>query len=878
MRRYDMRKLFSILAIAAIALSLLPSAVFADASTKYKVGDKIVFGNSIEGTIQSIDLKTNKAVMKATIEAPIYLDDLKTTVKTNWQATTKGFTTKDNLFDATVTGSQVTTKCNGKTMSWTPVLTVGDTAIAPEAAYIDFDHLNPNYGTNTITWKYGDVAYRYLRQIEGVLMDYYVFDKAPAGDIVITEQVSKTAGYAYDRPAYAHDANGKQIKIIVEGNSKIVKLADLADVKYPITIDPTNTYYTSASDGYGTVQSNGANICAAFDSAHDSVSSTSSDTSSTWNYIAYVSLANFPSFSIYAVDIARGVLYFDTSALEGATITGATLSLYSYGAPIYSAGLGAWNLRIQNGQPTYPHDPLVANDFNYTYYSGNGGSIAGSNFSTSGYKSINLTADGLTWINKTGTTKLCLREVEHDINDSCSGYGSDVQNINYAGVYCYEKGAGYRPKLDITYTVAVPIVATSAATSTACTTVQMNGEITSLGGENSDERGFVWDTASRAAPGNVAPAASGYSDNISAYGSFGVGVFSYTGATLAEDTTYYYRAMSHNSAGYAYGDEASFETWGDPVITTNAASDIVVTAARLQSYINNDNGDTTCQVRWGYGTTDKSDNITAYDTYTAFAGDYSTGQSPYYDAGSLVAGTLYYFNVEIQNACGTSTGGVQSFTTESSVGSPSNATVVPSSTSVVISWTKGAGATNTHVLFKSNACSDNETDGTLIYSSTASTYTHTGLTPGTDYCYYIVGQDPVEGYSTNAITIHATTLAPGYSADTTGDTIENPSTMTQSPEISATLEENIPLFQYTKAASTSSGMPHSYLLFVLFILAIFGLSFGVNAVFHSIGAVLVFITFASWVAYPTIHIPLLFPVFVSLVLVAWLVMKSRSIA
>jgi len=91
------------------------------------------------------------------------------------------------------------------------------------------------------------------------------------------------------------------------------------------------------------------------------------------------------------------------------------------------------------------------------------------------------------------------------------------------------------------------------------TTATLNGEITDTGFPyDDDERGFVWDTVSWSDPGNVAPGASGYSDNWTEAGSFGVGAFDHDATGLTALVTYYYRACANNPAGWDYGDEITF--------------------------------------------------------------------------------------------------------------------------------------------------------------------------------------------------------------------------------------------------------------------------------------------------------------------------------
>jgi len=63
------------------------------------------------------------------------------------------------------------------------------------------------------------------------------------------------------------------------------------------------------------------------------------------------------------------------------------------------------------------------------------------------YNDKALNATGMGWINKTGTTKFCLRS-RGDIEDLEPNGG------NWVDLYMNEQGAGYQPKLVVTYSVA----------------------------------------------------------------------------------------------------------------------------------------------------------------------------------------------------------------------------------------------------------------------------------------------------------------------------------------------------------------------------------------------------------------------------------------
>lgn len=141
--------------------------------------------------------------------------------------------------------------------------------------------------------------------------------------------------------------------------------------------------------------------------------------------------------------IYRGFLYFDTSNIPvEAVITSAVLSFKIHPE---AANEGNGKIVIQNGQPNYPHIPLVVGDYNYANYSNNGGqSVAIDSLSDSEYNNITLNSNGRAWINKGGITKFCLRN-SRDIDNVT------IAENNRVAIHGHEKGEGYRPKLEITY-------------------------------------------------------------------------------------------------------------------------------------------------------------------------------------------------------------------------------------------------------------------------------------------------------------------------------------------------------------------------------------------------------------------------------------------
>jgi len=148
----------------------------------------------------------------------------------------------------------------------------------------------------------------------------------------------------------------------------------------------------------------------------------------------------------YVLDVYRGFLFFDTSALpDTATITATSLKLYGK----TDSSTTDFFITVQSGMPTYPHDPLVSGDFDMTNYAGDGGSLTTNGFSVAGYNTITLNSTGRGWISKTGTTKLCLRS-GRDIGDA------NPTGNEYVVIYAADKADGYVPYLQVTFTVASP--------------------------------------------------------------------------------------------------------------------------------------------------------------------------------------------------------------------------------------------------------------------------------------------------------------------------------------------------------------------------------------------------------------------------------------
>jgi hypothetical protein len=117
------------------------------------------------------------------------------------------------------------------------------------------------------------------------------------------------------------------------------------------------------------------------------------------------------------------------------TVTAAYLNLY--GAMDQSDT--DFNIVVTNGQPTYPHSPIVVGDYAIANYTGSGGTFGTASF-VIGMNKLTLNATGLTWINLTGTTKLLLVSSRDVAVTTPTGEET-------VWIYSNDQGTIYRPQL-----------------------------------------------------------------------------------------------------------------------------------------------------------------------------------------------------------------------------------------------------------------------------------------------------------------------------------------------------------------------------------------------------------------------------------------------
>ena len=823
------RIISTIFALVLLASMFVPQYAVADKTDEYNflIGVPQVVDNNVEVTYTGkswVDENGNdKWEYKAKIhQAPIYNDD-GSLVNCGFSyispqpiydgydedekvdSYTQGyFEVRNNVFYAKVEGTKVTVTYQGETSTYDPVVYIGSTGhTAKSVTLVAVDPTNSFYRNNILEWDYG-VCIRRIRVIEGLIQETFIFDKDPKGTVWIKDNAQQTSGYEWSIEPYAYDADGNNVPV---NEYKQVSAKDMESAVYPVTIDPTDQFVTSASDGH----------LAAFGQPFNTVwTAVSANSISNTGACFYIGMYESPS--LYRWYIHRGCVFFDTSAIpDSVTISAANVSLYGF----TDTSTTDFNISISNGMSTYPHDPLEVGDYSKTHYTGLGSagySTAG--FTTAGYNNISLNASGIGWIDISGTTKFYVISYEDYIGSDCGASGSE-----YVAVWAYEKGAGYRPYLEVTYSSArAPTVTTNPATYITTTGVRFNGSLDADGGEacNVSFQYIPWYNTS-------------WSD-----------VFAVT-----VDPTY----VDSTLTGFPVlvtGDDAPDSFW----TTVNASGlDIVVTdgnltklsrelvsintsAETMELYFNASSIDDTVETHfyvWYGGVAAESNDTATWDESFTFYGvddtdaysttanqSKNTGESWYNDETGLTINTDYGVRAVATNSLGETLGDWVLFDTIVTLMPPTNVSCSAGSNSITLSWVKGGNTSNTYIRYKTGGYPTGTSDGNIIILQSGVDYVHTGLTSGVSYFYKMWGEAGGV-YSATNTTIMCTTTA-GYSTATPVP-LPTVDTSDWSDTPNGSVLENNPLYGLGNQEADAIGVPHTtwWMLLALGGLVVLGL-------------------------------------------------------
>lgn len=850
-----------------------------------EVGDQLVLDEYTVATFIGNNELTEESMWSAVVSVtPVYCSDLETEIDTTWSydRTTTSWISGSNLFSASILvgSTEVYLEYDGDYLTWDPIVYIAGTTV--DWGYpilITYDYLDSSVNC-TIKWTSDSGITRYLKLCAGSIIEYYVVESLPSGDIVVDSNVDESGGLEWDVETYIFDSEDTYLDFTENYDVITLEYEDMLDAVFPIVIDPDTNFTASYDSGrlsytssvYSTAQS-----------------ATSADTKSLTGSL------RIGQFLISNYSVNRGYLYFDTSSLDGVTVTSAYLYLY-LDIDESDTDFDIIACSTADGGQTYPGSDLDYSDYYYDYYTTGGGTLSTSSFSGAGtYYTLTLNSTGYGWINTSGSYTWFVLRSSRDISVT-TPTGDE-----------YVVLGTYDSKLYVTYTLSTPVVTTSAATSVTSTTATLNGSLTSTGGEDctvyfqygtasgtytsststesgvgagdsfdanitslsegttyyfrsvaynssytayGTERSFTTSVGTPTATTNAATSIGSASATLNGYvssdggssctvyfqygtasGTYGYTTTSDSGyetgdsfdvtlTTLSPGTTYYYRAVINNGTYTGYGGEASFTTTiTTPAVTTNSASSLSSSSAFLNAYVSSDGG-ASCTVYFDYGI--------ASGTYTSSTSSVSgkvTGDSTSIQITGLSAGTVYYYRAVINNGTYTGYGAERTLTTSSSLFTPTNVQALATSNySVALKWTLGSGSEGTTIVYNTDHYPTSRTDGTIAYSGGNNYYTLEGLTAGTTYYFSLWGYSGTT-YSTDYATTIVTTPAGTEAAST--DTELDISSWFDITDTS--VFSDLPLYSGISDLFTSYGLPAStgWMLFAITGVLILGILVGV---------------------------------------------------
>jgi hypothetical protein len=141
--------------------------------------------------------------------------------------------------------------------------------------------------------------------------------------------------------------------------------------------------------------------------------------------------------------IYRLGVYFDMSGIPpGSIVSAAKIIINVFNI---RQDLTDYAIQVQNGQPTYPHNPAVDNDMDEGHYTGDGGQSVLASVMIAGDIDIPLNATGIGWLNLGGLTKFMIRSTA-DIG------ASPPNNQEWLDYWGPTHDVGQEVRLEVTWT------------------------------------------------------------------------------------------------------------------------------------------------------------------------------------------------------------------------------------------------------------------------------------------------------------------------------------------------------------------------------------------------------------------------------------------
>ena len=349
-----------------------------------------------------------------------------------WTYHNDTYFSKVNTFTAQVTGNEITVDGT----RWSPQLFLDGKEIqGKDAILLDIDPTNENYLQNVLEWDYG-ICKRRLRIIEGRIRETWTFTQDPKGEVVIKHN---------------HTGKLRLGSFAINDDEELVTKEYFANPEYgyPVIVGASpETFYSATNDGYV------RNTNAVWLTCRNAAAGDASDNVA--DQIAVFSYWNVAT----GYRIFRGFLMINTAGLpDDCTITAAALSIYGNVGKVNEDDAGHADTCLYEGTQG---DAIAVGDFDEF---GTTLLTAGSYsyefpIVTNDYTAASLNAAGLALINKTGTTYYAFRTLG-DVTP-LTPTGTNQQNF-----FSFDKGAGFKPKLVVTYTISVTVSPPIADTANA---------------------------------------------------------------------------------------------------------------------------------------------------------------------------------------------------------------------------------------------------------------------------------------------------------------------------------------------------------------------------------------------------------------------------
>ncbi|MGC4122584.1 MAG: MYXO-CTERM sorting domain-containing protein [Myxococcales bacterium] len=407
---------------------------------------------------------------------------------------------------------------------------------------------------------------------------------------------------------------------------------------------------------------------------------------------------------------------------------------------------------------------------------------------------------------------------------SAVSFGQTLTGLTAGTTYWYcaiasnAVGTSFGALMSVTTPASAPVVATAAPTLVTGATATFNGSATPNGAATTGwfryaptDPGTCNDTF-----GTREPATGGVSlGSGSASAPFAQAI---TG--LAAGRTYYVCALAQNSAGLGVGTPVAFTTPDKPAVTTQAASGVTGTTAKLNGSANPNHAEAT-----GWFRVDTTDPGTCDDTFGtrspetggtvlgAGAADVDFAQ----DLTGLVPGTTYYFCAIAENAEGKAFGQVQTLRTP---GLPQVVTSSASNVTATAATLNGAANPNGadavgYFRWATTApasCDDTfgtrtpATGGTALGSGSADvpfSQPISGLSPGTTVWFCAIAQSPVGTGFGAVLSVQVSAPVPVVETLAAGDLEGTSATLNGTVNPNGTVA--IGWFRYSTTAPSAAG-------------------------------------------------------------------------